>query len=82
MTAEGNAKSPIIDWNPMADAPRDGTVIIVPFYDYSGVQAIRWGDYANNPSQEGWFQADWSDEAAIGKDCPGWLPCPQKGWPE
>ena len=60
-------------WLPISEAPKDGSIIMVPYSDLSGVQLIRWGVYNEDDTKEGWFLADWSDEAVIDSN-DVWMP--------
>jgi hypothetical protein len=64
-----------MNWKPKNTAPKDGTVIIVPFLDWSGYTAIRWGFLKENPEIEGWFYLDYTDTYEM--DWNLWSDCPQ-----
>lgn len=51
------------EWKSKADAPKDGTIILAMYSDMSGANPIRWGTYDKHPAVEGWFEADYKDEA-------------------
>jgi hypothetical protein len=58
----------------MKEAPRDGTIIIAFYTDFSGCCLIRWGQDNRDPSIEKWFQADFGDDTF--DVWLGWIPCP------
>jgi hypothetical protein len=50
-------------WNPMETAPRDGTLVLLLYHDFSGVVAARFGERnCSHCRDSGWFYADWSEE--------------------
>ena len=48
------------EWNPMKDAPRDGTLVALAWSDWSGIVAARFGETVPT-GNVGWFYQDWSD---------------------
>lgn len=60
------------EWKPIETAPKDGTIIIAAFGDWSGCQFVRWGE--DEDHNEAWFHTDWSSEASSLYEW--WIPCP------
>lgn len=67
---------------PIETAPTDGQVFIVVYSDFSGVEAIRYGEFVGG--QPSWFLSDYSDEFYPIKDlssvCAGWFWAPHVPW--
>ena len=57
-------------WHPMKTAPRDGSPVLLVYYNFSGVVAARFGE-SKSGGQVGWFNLDFDD--TVGNLCDGSL---------
>lgn len=69
----------------MAEAPKDGSLIVVVYEDFSGVEVCFWGETVNEPHRDAWFgftgdigNFEDTDEAVV-DDAYGWVPFPNDG---
>lgn len=60
-------------WNLMKNAPRDGTIILATYKDFSAAHFIRWGTVKGLPDEEAWFKHDWQGEMGQDDDFLGWI---------
>jgi len=68
-------------WRPMSEAPRDGTMFLVMYEDYSGAELMCWGDYYDLSNywliyngNGTWGEHSSADEILEGY---GWMPVPK-----
>ena len=70
-------------WQPMFSAPKDGTIVLLLYSDFSGVQAGFWGspvDPEPDDAEDRWFFADCSDEIGASERFAAWLELPPAPW--